>query len=123
MNSDEVLWLAYERVTHPEGVRYAAQAEEVRFVVELLQQERRLRVEMSLGLRNYVANEARRAVFSRRSVPVRGANGLYRLVPWRLGKWLMNALLVEGSAREGMLTRMERWLGVREVGSVLCVEG
>lgn len=123
MNSDGVLWLAYEQVTHPEGVRYAARAEEVRFVIELLQLERRLRVEMSRGLRNFVASEVRRAVFSRRSVPVRGANGLYRLVPWRLGKWLMNALLVEGSSREGMLSRMERWLGVREVGSVLRVEG
>lgn len=122
MRDEGVLWLAFEQVTHPDGVRYAARNEEVEFAVETLRRERIPRVELSRALRNYLTGEERRGVFSRRSVPMRGANGLYRLVPWRMAKWLMNALLVEGSVREGMLQRMEGWLGRRGEGTVLRVE-
>jgi len=109
----DVLWLAYERSGHPECVRYPASEDEVRFVCGLLQGCHLARCWLSQGLRNYLREESQRDLFSRRTIPVRGANGLHRLVPWKLARWLEKALLTEGSVWEEIDQKLKNWLSTR----------
>jgi len=113
MIDGDVLWLAYERVGHPESVRYPANIEDVEFLLGLLQRSRSERTALSHGLRNYLEREEVREVFSRRTIPVRGANGLYRLVSWRLARWMAKGLVTEGSVRTEVQQKLRMWLGER----------
>lgn len=116
MKTGNVLWLVYERAGHAENVCYPASMEEVEFVLEQMERGLSERLRVSESLQNYLFEEERRGVFERRMIPVRGANSLYRLIPWRLASWLMRGLRAEGSARERVRLRMLRWVAMQGAG-------
>lgn len=112
-----VLWLVYGEAGDPKGVRYPADREDVEFVRGLLQRPRMEREEISLALGNYLAHEEERSAWLRRAVPVRGESGLYRLIPWRLAKWLKRGLLAEGRGRDKIFRKFRKWLGQQGDGA------
>ena len=110
MGRGGVLWLVFERVSHPEAVCYGASAEDVGLVLELFGRPYVERVRLAGALRNYVREQARCGMLERRWVPVRRASGLYRPVPWRLAKWLACVLGAEDGVIERTGARLRRWL-------------
>jgi len=105
-----ILWLLYERAGHPDAVRYGANEEEVRFVLGLLEQSRLEREEMSRRLRRYVAIEQQRDLFQRRLVAVRGANGLFRPIGWKLAQWLRCVLPMSERTGQRVVRQLRDWL-------------
>lgn len=105
-----LLWLVYERVPHPDAVCCPADEETARFVLELLAQPYARRRQLAEQLRRFVRDQSKRPVFSRQSIACRGPNGLFRLVPWRLAKWLSHVLPAEDGVIERPRTRIRHWL-------------
>ena len=115
------LWLAYERVPHPDAVCYGATAEDVELVLDLFAKPYAERVRLVEALRNYLKEQAGRGLLERRWVPVRRASGLYHAMPWRLAKWLACVLGAEEGVIEGTGVRLRRWLEGREERSLQVV--
>lgn len=105
-----ILWLRFERPPHPDAVCHAADEQDARFVLELLSRPRLERVYVAARLRNYLARQEALPPLSRAAVPVRRCDGIFRLVPWRLAKWLSLVLPAADGVLEQTSTRIESWL-------------
>lgn len=107
---ERVLWLRFERAPHPDAVCHAADEQDARLVVELLSRPRLERVYVAARLRNYLARQEALPPLSRAAVPVRRCDGIFRLVPWRLAKWLSCVLPATDGVLERTRSRVESWL-------------
>ncbi|MGH7201206.1 MAG: hypothetical protein ACREJB_11425 [Planctomycetaceae bacterium] len=105
-----MLWLVYERPPHPDAVSVPATEDDLRFVLEWLSLRYAKRLHLAGQLRNFLGREGRRSPFDRPSVPCRRASGLYRLVPWRLAKWLACVLTAPDAVIARTRSRIETWL-------------
>ncbi len=105
-----ILWLAYERLPHPDAVSYPAGEDDVHLVLELLARPYADRQRISEQLRRYQTEQDTLPTFCRQSIPCRRNSGLYHLVPWRLAKWLSAVLRAEDPVIERTQTRIRNWL-------------
>ena len=105
-----LLWLAFEQPPHPNAVCHPATADEVQLVLELFASPHVQRQRWSEQLRNYLAQQADIAPWSRPAVPCRRASGLYVLVPWRFAKWLSAVLPAADGLLERTSGRLRNWL-------------
>jgi hypothetical protein len=105
-----LLWLAFESPPHPDAVCHPATPDEVHLVLELLASPSSERRRWAEQLRNYFAQQASLAPWSRPAVPCRRASGLYVLVPWRLAQWLAAVLPAADGLLERTSQRLVRWL-------------
>ncbi len=105
-----ILWLAYERLPHPDAVSYPAGEDDVRLVLELLARPYPDRQQISEQLRHFQSEQDALPMFCRRSIPCRRESGLYHLIPWRLAKWLSAVLRAEDRVIERTQTRIHNWL-------------
>ena len=105
-----ILWLAYERLPHPDTVSYPAGEEDVHLVLELLARPYADRQRVSEQLRRYQTEQDTLPTFCRQSIPCRRDSGLYHLIPWRLAKWLAAVLRAEDAVLARTRTRIRNWL-------------
>ena len=110
---NRICWLAFERLPHPDAVRCAVDEDGARLVLELLAKPYCERVRIAEQLRNYLRVENARSPLDRRSVPCRSDSGLYRLIEWRLAKWLSCVLPAEDAVIEMARGRVAGWLEER----------
>jgi hypothetical protein len=104
------LWLRYESPPHVDAVAYSADEAEVRLVLDLLARPYCVRVGLRDQLGSYLRQQQPRPPIARQAVPVRRAGGIYRLVPWRLAKWLFHCLPASDGVLETVRRRLETWL-------------
>ena len=104
------LWLAFERLPHPDAVSYSASEDDVRQALDLLRKPERERVAMAGQLANYLRDVGRQPAWERPAIPVRTQSGLFRLVSWRFAKWLSKACLCSSGAIERTVRQLEQWL-------------
>ena len=114
-----LLWLVYERPPHPEAVSYPAGEDDARLAIALLEAPYTRRLHLAEQFRNFLAVQTRRAPFDRKAVPCRWTSGLYRLVPWRLAKWLSAVLPAGDSVAAATAARLRAWLAQGETAALL----
>ena len=115
-----ICWLAFERIPHPDAVRCPVDEDAARLVLELLAKPHRERARIAEQLRNYLRVENTLGPLDRRSIPCRTDSGLYRLIEWRLAKWLSHVLPAGDGVIEQTRRRLVGWL---EQGSAFSAEG
>jgi hypothetical protein len=114
-----LLWLAFERLPHPDAVCHPATDDDVRFVLELLATSATHRRRLAAQLRRYLAQQAHIAPWRRPGIPCRRESGLYVIVPWRLAKWLAAVLPASDGLIDRTSRRLTHWLTHRTAAPVL----
>lgn len=107
---ERYLWLAFERLPHPDAVSYPASEEDVRQALYLLRKPERERVAMAGQLANYLREVSRKPAWERAAIPVRTHTGLFRLISWRFAKWLSKACACSPGSVERTIRQLEHWL-------------
>lgn len=105
-----ILWLAYERVPHPDAVSFPAGEDDAHFVVELLSKPYRDRLQVAEQLRGFLKQQHKLPVFDRQRIPCRRESQLFHLIPWRLAKWLSIVLTANDAAITRTIVRIRHWL-------------
>ena len=105
----KLLWLVYERPPHPDAVVHPIETADADFVLALLEHPYERRIDLTRQLSNYLKAQEAAPPTNRPPVPCRMPSGLYRLVPWRLAKWLRHVLPAPESVIRRTASRIERW--------------
>ena len=105
------LILSFGRVADGNAVCYAADGAEAELVHDLLDQPRNDRLRYAAQLANFVGEQERLPLAKRQSIAFRKGGGVFRLMPWRLAKWLSLALAAHDSWRERTRAQIRVWLG------------
>lgn len=106
----QLLWLTYERPPHPDAVAHPVDEYDAAFVLDMLRYPYERRLHWTGQLAAYLASQQARPLADRLPVPCRTPGGLYRLVPWRLAKWLRHILPASDAAIRRAIAHIERWL-------------
>jgi hypothetical protein len=102
--------MSYGRASEGNAVCYLADREEADLVLDLLAQPRNHRLCYAAQLARFVSEQERRPVWQRQCVPFRRSGGVFRLMPWRLAKWLSYALAAPDPWRERTSWQIRTWL-------------
>ena len=105
------LILSFGRVADGNAVSYVADGSEAELVLDLLDQPRNDRLRYATQLANFVREQERLPLMKRQSVAFRKGGGVFRLMPWRLAKWLSLALAAHDLWRERTRAQIRAWLG------------
>lgn len=105
-----IVWLTHETILHPHVVRYPAQAEDVRLVLNLLDFPLARRQRLVGRLRNILSSLEQIPAIEREGIPARYPDGIFRPISWRLAIWLSIALGADGSELERLRTSCQQWL-------------
>jgi hypothetical protein len=109
-----IIWLAYERLPHPDAVSYPAGEEDARLVLELCERPSVERARIAEQLGNFLKQQNTLPIFCREAIPCRRNSGLYHLIPWRLAKWLSHILPASESVMDKTGAQINQWLEHRE---------
>ena len=103
------LWLTYECPPHPDAVMHPVDSDEAEFVIGILSSPYDRRLHLTAQLDAYLTSQSAKPFLERQPVPCRTPGGVFRLVPWRLAKWLRHALPSADSVLSETITRIEQW--------------